>query len=89
MGYSEDIVIESINIWGSGNYIIRESHNNLHEAGLLQLDISKAINQLFWIPRFTALEAIYKTVNWYKNFQKEEQNAKNLVFQDIIQYNLV
>ena len=39
-----------------------------HEAGLLKLDIEKAINKLSWKPAFNAEESIELTINWYKEF---------------------
>jgi CDP-glucose 4,6-dehydratase len=84
----KQIVEASIKIWGSGNYVISSSQNQVHEAGLLQLDISKAIDKLDWIPKFTSLQAINKTVNWYKKFHEEENNAYNLVCEDINKINI-
>lgn len=62
----EKMVIESINIWKSGSYKISTHSNNPHEAGLLKLDINKALNELNWKPVFNASTAIERTINWYK-----------------------
>ena len=51
-----------------------EEDNNLnhpHEAGLLQLDIQKADNQLGWTPKMTSQEAIAQTMDWYKNYEED------------------
>ena len=63
----EDIVVKSINLWGSGTYKVEVNDNNPHEAGLLTLDINKAKNELKWKPIFNAQIALARTINWYKN----------------------
>ncbi len=62
----EQIVKNAIKIWGCGTYDIKIVNNFIHEAGLLQLDITKAKNQLEWEPKYCAEEAITKTIDWYK-----------------------
>lgn len=54
--------------WGSGVFESRSSYADPHEAGLLKLDISKAINELQWRPRLTADQAIRLTTDWYKKY---------------------
>jgi CDP-glucose 4,6-dehydratase len=66
----EDIVIRAINCWGYGTYVVEANSENPHEAGLLKLDISKAINGLNWKPIFNADIAIERTINWYRSFYK-------------------
>jgi CDP-glucose 4,6-dehydratase len=43
------------------------SSNNPHEAGILTLDTSKALNRLGWKPVWNTKTAILKTAKWYKN----------------------
>jgi CDP-glucose 4,6-dehydratase len=43
-----------------------------HEAGLLMLDVSKAIQQLSWKPLLDFRETIDLTARWYENYQKED-----------------
>lgn len=64
----EEMVVKSIQCWGNGSYRAELNVNNPHEAGLLKLDISKALNQLNWRPIFNAQTAIERTINWYKNY---------------------
>ncbi|MBS4063132.1 MAG: CDP-glucose 4,6-dehydratase [Chitinophagaceae bacterium] len=64
----EEMVVMSINCWGAGTYNIEVNSNNPHEAGLLRLDITKAINSLKWRPILNAQSAVERTINWYKNF---------------------
>ncbi len=64
----EEMVNKSIKCWGVGSYKAEVNPNNPHEAGLLKLDISKALSQLSWKPVFNAQTAIERTINWYKNY---------------------
>jgi len=79
----EQIVKESILIWGSGNYQQPVLNDAPHEAGLLQLDINKAISMLEWKPKFSADMAISHTINWYKENQLNNRKAWDLIESDI------
>lgn len=81
----EDMVIKSINCWGSGTYHVEVNNNNPHEAGLLKLDISKAKKELNWKPVLDAHTAVERTINWYKNFYKNT-TATELMESDIKYY---
>lgn len=60
-----ELVELAIQVWGKGKMELNKI-DQPHEAGLLQLDIQKAIQELQWQPRFNAKEAIRWTVEWYK-----------------------
>lgn len=77
----EDMVKQAIRTWGGGSYHVPDLAGMPHEAGLLKLDVSKAAQELQWKPRFSAAEAIDKTISWYKNF--DGHNAYELIRQDI------
>lgn len=62
-----DVVKIISDSWGSGKFEIVPS-DGLHEASLLQLNTEKAERELNVIPVYTAVEAIMKTVEWYKIF---------------------
>lgn len=62
----EDLVKEAIKIWGHGEYKKNKLENQPHEAGLLKLDINKAINELGWRPKWNAERAIHETIKFYK-----------------------
>lgn len=64
----EQMVKIAIQTWGSGEYEKIGSENEPHEAGLLQLDISKAIAELNWHPKMDALKAVQLTIDWYKQY---------------------
>ncbi|MFD1256123.1 CDP-glucose 4,6-dehydratase [Mucilaginibacter terrae] len=78
--YAEDAlpVLSMVNLaikcWGSGSYYLPELLNQPHEAGLLKLDISKAVAQLGWKPRFNAQKAVDYTIEWYKQFAENRDN---------------
>jgi len=42
-----------------------EQKEKLHEAGLLKLDVTKAVNQLAWHPKLTFVETIHFTIDGY------------------------
>jgi CDP-glucose 4,6-dehydratase len=77
-----DTALES---WGSGSYEIPQLSGQPHEAGLLKLDISKAINELGWQPRYSAADSIRRTIAWYKALA-DGQTAADLVRADIEAY---
>ncbi len=56
----------AIKCWGEGNWKDTSSKDQPHEAGLLKLDITKAINELQWHPKLNSSEAIEWTMKWYK-----------------------
>ncbi|OAQ38988.1 CDP-glucose 4,6-dehydratase [Pedobacter psychrophilus] len=60
--------------WGFGSYKVKEVINQPHEAGLLKLDISKAIKHLNWTPKLNAEQAVKMTIEWYKDFQLNPEN---------------
>jgi CDP-glucose 4,6-dehydratase len=62
----EALVKKAIKILGKGAYIVRQPDVPLHEAKLLKLDISLAINELGWVPKYSAALAIEKTMEWYQ-----------------------
>jgi CDP-glucose 4,6-dehydratase len=64
----EEMVLKSISCWEYGTYKAEINSKNPHEAGLLKLDISKALNELNWKPVFNAQSAIERTIKWYKNY---------------------
>lgn len=56
----------AVTCWGTGNWIDTSGTEQPHEAGLLQLDITKAKKQLNWQPKLNSKEAIQWTIDWYK-----------------------
>lgn len=79
------LVDTALSAWGGGTYEVPSLFDQPHEAGLLKLDISKAINELEWQPRYSAADSIAITMQWYKRFS-EGRPAAELVEEDIQQY---
>jgi len=77
-----ELVNLSLAAWGEGEYETPSTVGQPHEAGLLKLDISKAVNELQWKPQYNAQESIYKTIAWYKALQQGDA-AYTLVRGDI------
>jgi CDP-glucose 4,6-dehydratase len=77
------LVEKAIAIWGNGTWQDVSSPGQPHEATLLQLDISKAMQELQWSPRLSAAEAIEWTVNWYK---QPANTRQAYTFQQIQEY---
>lgn len=53
--------------YGAGEVVVHKK-DDLHEAGLLMLDITKAEKELDWRPVWSADTAVRKTVEWYRRF---------------------
>lgn len=60
------LVEETIRQWGSGKYIIENKIDNNPEAGLLHLDISKAVNKLNWYPVLDFKQTIQFSIDEYR-----------------------
>lgn len=78
-----EMAIES---WESGSYFINKTAGQPHEAGLLKLDISKALTKLKWTPKFNADKAIEYTINWYKRFYFDNEDIINFTKDQIVDF---
>jgi CDP-glucose 4,6-dehydratase len=55
--------------WGEGEWTTPQTTKaTLHEAALLNLDSSKAREQLKWRPTWDALSAVRHTASWYRDY---------------------
>jgi CDP-glucose 4,6-dehydratase len=79
----KDLVAQAINIWGQGSWMDVSDARQPHEAMLLQLDISRAMEELKWKPKLSAAEAIHHTIEWYKQPLKAQAG---FTFQQIENY---
>ncbi len=77
---------KAIDVWGNGEWKDVSDPNQPHEAGLLKLDIKRALTELQWQPKLNAASAIEWTVNWYK--QPGDKKA-DYTFQQIKDYFLL
>lgn len=57
-------------LWGNGARWISQNDNGPHEANFLKLDCSKLKTVFGWRPRWSAEEAVRKTVEWTKAWLK-------------------
>jgi len=62
----DELVNTAIRVWGRGEFEHRPDKENLHEAGILRLEIEKSKNILNWHPHWRSDTAVEKTMNWYK-----------------------
>ena len=61
--------------WGDGARWEPDPGTHPHEAGLLQVDASKARARLGWTPRLSLTEGLRWTVDWYRRFEAGEDAA--------------
>ena len=73
----------AIQSWGQGDFEVQSSSSNPHEAGLLKLDISKAVAKLGWRFQYTAPMAIQKTIEWYKYYNGDAAGINAFTEQQI------
>lgn len=78
-----NLVDRAIQSWGSGRWKCPDNGKQPHEAGVLKLDISKAMDQLNWIPALNSSQAIEWTIAWYK---KSTTERLNYTFEQIENY---
>ena len=82
----KDMVKLAIDCWGHGEYAVTNNEGQPHEAGLLKLDISKAIKELGWKPKFNAYKAVDYTIEWYKVFSNNKNNISAFTERQILNY---
>ena len=59
--------------WNKINYKLLNLDKELHEAGLLKLDCSKAYTKLSWKPVWDTQTTFEKTIKWYKNYYQNKK----------------
>ncbi|WMX15220.1 CDP-glucose 4,6-dehydratase [Aureispira sp. CCB-E] len=82
----EFLVQQAIEEWGKGSYVVEQQKGQLHEAKLLRLDCSKAVNELKWYPRWNAKQAIQNTIKWYKEALDKKQSPLEITRAQIQAY---
>lgn len=63
-------------IWGCPDHPVQVQPSPLHEAQILRLDISHALQRLSWRPRLGLHRAMQWTASWYKDFYQEPGKAR-------------
>jgi CDP-glucose 4,6-dehydratase len=71
----KQLVEEIIRQWGHGSYIIADAGSDGKEAGLLSLDISKAVNSLGWQPVLNFSQTVQFTIEEYKTNDLSAEEA--------------
>lgn len=79
----EEMLKLAIKSLGKGEYIIEKVEEQLHEAGLLKLDISKAITSLKWRPKMNAQQAVSMTMDWYREFNSNKDGISEFTTNQI------
>ncbi|MCX2481797.1 CDP-glucose 4,6-dehydratase [Pedobacter sp. MC2016-15] len=82
----EQMVNLAIKYWGSGDFDFVRNIQQPHEAGLLKLDISKAISELKWSPKLNAGSAVELTMKWYQQFHMNRKNIKDFTMMQVLQF---
>lgn len=82
----EEMLKLAIHSWGKGEYIVEKHEEQPHEAGLLKLDISKAISDLKWQPKMNAKMAVSMTMDWYSEFIKNKDGINPFTESQITDY---
>lgn len=72
----------AIKCWGNGEWRNTSNEANVHEAGLLMLDITKATTELSWHPKINSKQAIEWTMDWYK------KNMKGIEAIELLKHNI-
>jgi CDP-glucose 4,6-dehydratase len=83
----EAVVKTAIRCWGQGEMHVPDQTGALHEAGLLQLDITKAGEVLQWKPKMLAEQAILFTIEWYREYIAAPGNAAKKTIEQINYFN--
>ncbi len=81
----EELINEVFKHWGGSFQKEEKVSNSPHEAGILNLDISKSSKYLDWKPIWDFETTIEKTISWYKQFY-EGQNPTFLCKNDLKSY---
>lgn len=81
-----EVVEQVLTLWGKGSWKDVSDKQQLHEANLLHLDISKAKEKLGWSPALNIEDSITMTVDWYKNFVNAKIPVYNYSLSQIDEY---
>jgi CDP-glucose 4,6-dehydratase len=82
----EEVVKTLIDLWGSGSYAISKTAQSQHEAHYLHLDISKAIQDLQWIPVLSFQETLAFTVETYKKLLEASTHVFDIMGEEVQRY---
>jgi CDP-glucose 4,6-dehydratase len=80
-----ELVRKFVSEWGKGAYKI-ESNISTKESHRLQLDISKATNELGWQQKYNFQKSLEKTVEWYKKYYFDKSKSSEVTTRQINEY---
>lgn len=69
----EEVVVTLRKYWDKIDYKIERPKEDLHEAGLLKLDCTKASKELDWYPVWSYEKSLKQTILWYKSYYEESK----------------
>lgn len=72
--------------WGKGSIRIQDQANQPHEAKTLMLNSSKARQVLGWKPVWDTRTAIQAAMEWYSNYYRAPERAREFTQQQIERY---
>lgn len=81
----KDMVSIFFKSYGEGSFITEVKGDDLHEAGLLQLNCDKARMFLNWAPRWDVLKTVQKTSEWYR-FIASGGQAEEITMRQVKEY---
>jgi CDP-glucose 4,6-dehydratase len=82
----EEMLKLAIASWGKGQYKVEKEEGQPHEAGLLKLDISKAISEIKWLPKMDAEKAVSMTMDWYNEFNSNIETISDFTSKQINEF---
>jgi len=71
--------------WGGDAHWVVDDGDHPHEATFLKLDSSRARARLDWAPRLELVQALDKTVSWYRH-EQEQRQMRNYTIGQIREY---
>ena len=73
-------VIDIVNLiqknWDAKIKLNIENTKTLHEANRLDLDVTKSVTKLKWMPRWDIGETISNITSWYKSYEENKEAFK-------------
>ncbi|MCW6157982.1 MAG: CDP-glucose 4,6-dehydratase [Thermoplasmatales archaeon] len=81
----KELADKFIENWDTGSYSITKS-NDKKESNYLELDISRAKNELNWFPRYGFEESVEKTVEWYREYYRDRSSINKITENQIMTY---
>jgi len=79
------IVNEIVKFWGKGK-INFQKNQKYYEQTNLQLNINKSINILKWKPKYSIIESVRVTTDWYKKVLIEKLSVEEITKKQIKDY---